>query len=77
MGGYEEILEEIRRVYGFLSAVFGLITDAEERNVGPVFSLQILATHIVVVNTVEAASELLETRSSVYSQRIPTTMPKL
>ena len=77
MGGYEEILEEIRRVHGVLSAVFGLITDAEEHNVGPVFSLQILATHIVVVNTVEAASELLETRSSVYSQRIPTTMPKL
>ncbi|TCD60834.1 hypothetical protein EIP91_009423 [Steccherinum ochraceum] len=44
---------------------------------GAFYVLRVLSTNIFVVNTVEAASELCETRWSSYSQRIPMKMPEL
>lgn len=37
---------------------------------GPVVHMSVLGRHIVVLNTAKAVSDLLETRSSVYSDRI-------
>lgn len=39
------------------------------RATGPIFTLDILGTPIVVVTTTKAASELLDKRSAIYSDR--------
>ncbi|KAH8100255.1 cytochrome P450 [Cristinia sonorae] len=47
------------------------------RQYGPVYGLNILSTRTVVISSVRAARELLETRSSIYSNRIPPKMAEL
>ena len=44
---------------------------------GPVYGLRVLSTPIVVINSVQAARELLENRSSIYSNRVPPKMAEL
>ncbi|KAJ3558639.1 hypothetical protein NM688_g803 [Phlebia brevispora] len=39
------------------------------RELGPVFSLNLFGQHVVVLNTMEAATALLDRRSSIYSDR--------
>ncbi|KAH8100404.1 cytochrome P450 [Cristinia sonorae] len=44
---------------------------------GPVYGLRVLSTPVVVINSVQAARELLENRSNIYSNRVPPKMAEL
>lgn len=72
--GYHEMSKQ----YGaFFVNVLGLASAADSESPGDVMFLQIPMQPILVIDSAQAATDLLEKRSHLYSDRLQLLMPKL
>lgn len=70
------VYEQWSHVYGEFSPPFATVASLPlvQSALGDVMSVEALGQNIIILNSIEAAQELLERRGSIYSDRAQTVM---